>query len=1310
MERKLLSLPSFFVLLLIAGIAFLAVPVENVDAASLPANSVTVAEDGSNVVYTFKFDGPIKGITGTGTTALTAAQGFGPEDLVITREYTKPDSAATADPVTLDRAGEFTIAALSASLATVPAANQHFTVTVPKGLANSNGTITLNLADSPEADDASDVDLTAWTGHADIADGADGLDQSWTDHDGDAPTVTFAEAVGTTSFTAATTGNNAADAMYTVTGTDVFQIKIKFNEALGTGTAGFTKGDVAIATMPALEAEEGEDPPEDTRSAATAVWEAGDSTKTAPKYIVVITPDAAATSLEITVEKDAVADANGNKSVATMATVTVNRRPEVTITGPAAKPSTGNISVKFEITSAEGQLAEDEITVSNGALMAGSLERDLMTAPTATVKALYTAIVTPTYTANVVITVKANAVGTDALGNMAKSETIEVTVPDTDTSEPTEEVTGVGDPLTGKNGFSFTVDLSTPNATNSNRHLVLAKSPGDAGFTPGAGNFNLTGTDLNPPNPMPMDATRIDIRDDLWVDLRHFLVTREGGTIDLIKQGNSAPVKSLVISEVMWGYDRGLDAESNSQWIELYNTTNDSISGTWELVFTAKNRGGKMPTGDDAKVTTAASLGGLTSATSPVVDKLSTWRDVGSYWDWRISDSTGGSHGQSGKSTPNSATSVGNRLELVSMQRKINYDNVTKKHKDNAVENRTEQLKAVPGGVAAGNWEATPEHGEMLNWRRGTPGAAPTIKKVDKSGVARSSVVFNEIANRTKDNEKYEWIELYNKGGSDQKINDWMLSVVTATGTDTELITFTSGTNGDDIVVPAGGYLLVVNTDPDGTTLEGGYNVADPTRSKRRTADGTAGNPARLYYVSNKLVIPDKDFLLILRNGKDKRETHEKIQDIAGHNPRFVDDAKSTQVWPLNSWNVGDLNDLSAKDDKTWVRDQGKDVFHGDAWKDGGGFTGLGIARNAGTGSFTSGTPGYANNAVQTEVKSDGLTHANPVVISEIMVGTNNGRSPQWIELHNPSHTQAVNLKGWKLEIFNYYDDEDLEVDNYAALILPEVRIQPNQTVLIVSVSSNNNAGSKFYPDNRIINIFSTPELKKELNMQSRRDAILSSIGFYLKLSDPKRKVVDEVGNIDGSKNAEPDWTLPGGDDDAEGRRSSMVRVENSENDGMERDSWRDAAMVDSVHDESDELYYGDDDDVGTPGYKPGGVLPVQLSSFYSKRNDTGAVVITWSTESELDNAGFNILRSQSRTGEFVRINAQLIPGAGTTGEKSAYTWTDTSAKPNVLYFYQIEDVSLAGDHRTLRTTRLRGYIGAAGKATTTWGDLKSRE
>ena len=133
--------------------------------------------------------------------------------------------------------------------------------------------------------------------------------------------------------------------------------------------------------------------------------------------------------------------------------------------------------------------------------------------------------------------------------------------------------------------------------------------------------------------------------------------------------------------------------------------------------------------------------------------------------------------------------------------------------------------------------------------------------------------------------------------------------------------------------------------------------------------------------------------------------------------------------------------------------------------------------------------------------------------------------------------------------------------------------------------------------------------------------------------------------------------------------------------------------------------YYGSDEDSGTPGQDAGGPLPVELSHFRPARDKaTGAVVITWATQSELNNAGFFIKRSQQRDGQFQVINATMVPGAGTTSEKQFYTFTDTTAQPNVVYYYQIEDVSLDGQRQTLTLgTRLKGHIGAAGKLTTSW-------
>ena len=118
--------------------------------------------------------------------------------------------------------------------------------------------------------------------------------------------------------------------------------------------------------------------------------------------------------------------------------------------------------------------------------------------------------------------------------------------------------------------------------------------------------------------------------------------------------------------------------------------------------------------------------------------------------------------------------------------------------------------------------------------------------------------------------------------------------------------------------------------------------------------------------------------------------------------------------------------------------------------------------------------------------------------------------------------------------------------------------------------------------------------------------------------------------------------------------------------------------------------------------------LPVTLSHFRAEHTDAG-VVLKWATESEVDNAGFDIYRSPTKDGDFKVVNSKLIQGAGTTGERHTYTWTDTTAKPNTVYYYRIEDVSHAGVRKQLATVRLRGFVSARGKFTTSWADLKAQ-
>ena len=339
------------------------------------------------------------------------------------------------------------------------------------------------------------------------------------------------------------------------------------------------------------------------------------------------------------------------------------------------------------------------------------------------------------------------------------------------------------------------------------------------------------------------------------------------------------------------------------------------------------------------------------------------------------------------------------------------------------------------------------------------------------------------------------------------------------------------------------------------------------------------------------------------------------------------------------------------------------------------------------------------------------------------------GSLPQWIEIVNGSRTEQVNLSGWTLTVENATADADVSVGARAKFTIPEgTRIDPSgqhdtpSTVLVVTEQGRNNLTGAM-ADGQVVNLWTDQQLELfRLDIFKRRYSLLSDMAFQITLAPPeldvnamKRKAAtDVVGNL-FSDDGTAAWALPMSES---GARSSIIRrhvagsVGPAEpKDGEMMESWvlaSDTNFGKPMH-LSAHSYYGLPIDVGTPGFRAGGALPVELSHFRPARSkETGAAVITWSTQSELNNAGFFIKRSQQRDGQFQIINRTMIPGAGTTSEKQFYTYTDTTAQPNVVYYYQIEDVSLDGDRQTLtRGIRLKGHVGAAGKATTLWGELK---
>ena len=90
--------------------------------------------------------------------------------------------------------------------------------------------------------------------------------------------------------------------------------------------------------------------------------------------------------------------------------------------------------------------------------------------------------------------------------------------------------------------------------------------------------------------------------------------------------------------------------------------------------------------------------------------------------------------------------------------------------------------------------------------------------------------------------------------------------------------------------------------------------------------------------------------------------------------------------------------------------------------------------------------------------------------------------------------------------------------------------------------------------------------------------------------------------------------------------------------------------------------------------------LPVTLSSFTAEFSG-GASLLTWSTQSESNNLGWNVYRSETSTiAEGFQINQNMIEGAGTTTEETNYTFSDSyETNSNTSYWYWIESVDNGG-------------------------------
>lgn len=86
----------------------------------------------------------------------------------------------------------------------------------------------------------------------------------------------------------------------------------------------------------------------------------------------------------------------------------------------------------------------------------------------------------------------------------------------------------------------------------------------------------------------------------------------------------------------------------------------------------------------------------------------------------------------------------------------------------------------------------------------------------------------------------------------------------------------------------------------------------------------------------------------------------------------------------------------------------------------------------------------------------------------------------------------------------------------------------------------------------------------------------------------------------------------------------------------------------------------------------------IDLLNFSATYVQTG-ILLSWETTNETHNLGFNLYRSDSLDGDWVRLNEEMIPTSVPPGslDGGVYTYLDDDITPGQVYYYWLEDIDI---------------------------------
>ncbi|MGD9899818.1 MAG: lamin tail domain-containing protein [Calditrichaceae bacterium] len=293
------------------------------------------------------------------------------------------------------------------------------------------------------------------------------------------------------------------------------------------------------------------------------------------------------------------------------------------------------------------------------------------------------------------------------------------------------------------------------------------------------------------------------------------------------------------------------------------------------------------------------------------------------------------------------------------------------------------------------------------------------------------------------------------------------------------------------------------------------------------------------------------------------------------------------------------------------------------------------------------------------------------VIITEIMYNpksTETTEMTQYIEIGNTT-PDPISLINWTI------DDEDTDGPN----ILPDITLPPYGILVICECTESDFTGAW----GTGITVISLTDIGQSMfnlgNSPSSTDEIIQ-------LRDDLGNLVDEVNYDDSGA-----WPS-----DA----SQVAIYLNLPNENMNAASNNDGSNWANSSGGVDGAYnsqiFGvwNQIETGSPGNIMGDLsLPVELSSFTAYSGD-GNITLRWTTQSEVDNQGYIILRSENKDDDYLEVDSyvynETLNGAGNTSESTKYVYIDRFLLNDNTYWYKLVDVDINGirtDHGPISAT-----------------------